>query len=252
MPARDASCGRRGLHLAAALVLDRPVIVTCPNCSARYRLSEDVVARRARLKCAACDHRWVPEAPAAAEPQPADAEAPPPEPVAVAAAPEPPAPPPEPRASVATASDYEEEEEEPRSHLVRNLVAAFLGIALAIAAAGLWLGRIDPAQIPYVGDTLATLVPSGQPLQITVTGTVTPLPSGGRVLDVSGTITNPGHSLARVPLLKASLVGPTGPARRWTISPPVAELAPGASAHFSSTVMGFPAEARTLAVTPGY
>lgn len=215
------------------------MIVTCPNCGARYRLSDEVVARRARLKCAACDQRWVPEPEAEiveAAPEPL-----PPEPL-----PEPPAPAPEPEPAW---EPPEDEVEEPRSQLVRNIVAIVLGLALTITAAGLWVGQVDASRIPVVGDTLTRLVPVGQPLAITVSGVVTRLPSGGRVLDVTGTVTNCGQARTRVPLLRASLAAPDGPVRRWTIAPPVAELAPGASATFTSTVMGFPPGARTLSIT---
>lgn len=243
------------------------MIVTCPNCGARYRLSPEVVARRARLKCAACDHRWVPEVaaetaeimPATLPPEVAQPEcdAPqrpiplpsPPEPVEATEA----AGQPDTAVTADTDSD-DPEDEEPRSRPVRTLVAVILGLALAVTAAGLWIGRIDApgnlGRIPVVGETLASLAPTGPALKITVNGVASALPSGNNVLEITGTITNPGARAARVPLLKASLIGPAGAVRRWTISPPVTVLAPGASAPFSSTVMGFPPEARTLAVTP--
>ena len=260
-PPRKLHIRLGGLHAPAGLALDSFVIVTCPNCGARYRLSEAVVARRARLKCAACAHRWVPdeavEAAEASETDPSPARqapaAPTPPDKPPAAPPEAgldPAPVPDEPAPV-TDDTAANDDDAPRSHPVRNAIAVVLALALAAAAAGLWVGRVDPRQVPVIGEQLARLVPTGQPLQVTVAGTVTELPSGGRVLEVTGTITNPGRSLARVPLLKASLVGPTGPARRWTISPPAAQLAPGATVAYSSTVMGFPADARTLAVAPG-
>ena len=45
------------------------MIVTCPNCGARYRLTQPV-APGARMRCAECQHRWTPEdeAPDAVEP----------------------------------------------------------------------------------------------------------------------------------------------------------------------------------------
>lgn len=245
------------------------MIVTCPNCGARYRLSPEVVAKGARLKCAACEHRWVAEvqaepgespaivAPAPEQSAPLAAVAPLPPPVADVLEPvENPVDAAGPVTAIDSGADYGDDpgEAEARSHPVRTLVAIILGLALAVTATGLWVGRIDApgdlARIPVVGETLANLLPSGPALKITVAGVATPLPSGNQVLEVTGTITNPGTRTARIPLLKASLVGPTGTVRRWTISPSVAELAPGASATFSSTVMGFPPEARTLAVTP--
>lgn len=246
------------------------VIVTCPNCGARYRLSPEVVAKRARLKCAACDHRWVPEAPADIDLEPIATPAPAalqpadtaPPAADTGAMPQPLPTPPQPvelpvesSPDPATPNDFDDdnEEDESPSRPIRSLVAIILGLALAVTATGLWIGRIDApgnfGSIPLIGDTLAKLRPSGPPLTITIAGTATTLPSGGQVLEITGTITNPGTSRVRVPLLKASLAGAGGTVRRWTISPPVAELAPGASAAFSSTVMGSPPDARTLSVT---
>nr|WP_310524677.1 zinc-ribbon domain-containing protein [Polymorphobacter sp.] len=262
------------------------MIVTCPNCGARYRLSDEVVARGARLRCAACDHRWVPvgEAESVAEPVP--------EPVdpddnaalgqvqaqmqageaeagrwaardgaardAGEAAvphvrPEAAAPPVAAETmAVPQAMAPEDDGEAPaRSTLLRSILAVILGLALAIAATGLWAGQINVARLPVLGPALAGLIPAASPLQVTVAGAVTQLPSGGRVLEVTGTITNPGRRVQSVPLLKASLTGPTGNVRRWAISPPVTQLQPGESATFTSTVAGFPKDARTLSVTPG-
>lgn len=137
------------------------------------------------------------------------------------------------------------------STLLRSIVAVILGAALAIAATGLWAGQIDVSRLPVVGPALAALMPAASPLKVTVAGAVTQLPSGGRVLEVTGTITNPGRRVQPVPLLKASLTGPMGNVRRWTISSPVTQLQPGESAIFASTVAGFPKDARTLSVTPG-
>ncbi|WP_205599633.1 zinc-ribbon domain-containing protein, partial [Sandarakinorhabdus rubra] len=36
------------------------MIITCPNCDARYQVPVGVLMRRPKLKCAECGHRWVP------------------------------------------------------------------------------------------------------------------------------------------------------------------------------------------------
>jgi predicted Zn finger-like uncharacterized protein len=247
------------------------VIVECPNCQARYRLSEAVLAKGARLKCAACQHRWVPTA-ADARPEPPPAPKPAPKPVTEAdeeaafaavqeqllsrwadpapgqqPAVEPVLPPP-----VIATADLPPEEEEPveSSSLARSVVAGIAGLALAVIAGGLWLGRTDLASVPLVGDALASLE-AKSPLTLEVKGVLTQLPSSRRVLEVTGTIRNPGDAPATVGPLKATLSGPDGVALRWLIPAPVAVLPPGQQVDFSSTVTGFPANAQTLSVSLG-
>lgn len=131
----------------------------------------------------------------------------------------------------------------------RTIIAVIAGAALAIAAAGLWIGREDLSALPMVGPAFQGLAPAS-PVTITVAGEMTLLPSGRRVLDVTGTIANPGKTAATVPSLAARLSGPEGTALRWTIPAPVASLPPGQQVAFFSTVTGFPPSAQTLAVTP--
>jgi len=61
--------------------------IACPNCAATYRVPDSLLARGMALRCAACDHEWVPALAAAApEPEPT------PQPGMVAAQPPEPAP----------------------------------------------------------------------------------------------------------------------------------------------------------------
>ncbi len=260
------------------------VIVSCPNCDARYKLSDAVLARGARLKCTACDHRWIPAAPA-----------PPPERAATTAADEDarfgaaPAPRPEPtpepidtrwaddiapssgmiapemppapadanagatdNATDDDADDATDNAQPDAGHapaLLRTLFAALAGIALSIIAAGLWVGRVDLSDTPYVGAALARLSPP-QTLAISVTGTTTALPSGRLLLEVKGVIRNTGTATADVPDLRASLSGPSGVALRWTIVPQIRRLPAGGKTEYSSTVTGFPPDARSVAISP--
>jgi predicted Zn finger-like uncharacterized protein len=264
------------------------VIVSCPNCAARYKLSEAVLARGARLKCAACDHRWVPEAPVAvpapppvATPRPrqteadeeaafaavqeqisarwADAAAPVAAPVIAPLAEAQPVSAAAPAAPVAADHQADDDSDDsdgdpgadapPRPALLRNLVAGLAGLALSIIAAGLWVGRVDVTALPYAGPLLAQLSPPA-PLAISVTGTTTVLPSGRLLLEVKGIIRNTGTTSADVPDLRATLSGPAGMALRWTIMPRVRRLPAGTETEYSSTVTGFPPEARSVAITP--
>lgn len=244
------------------------MIVECPNCGARYRLSEAVLAKGARLKCAACQHRWVPSA-ADQRPEPPPAPKPKSRPVTEAdeeaafaavqeqllsrwAEPGPAvsAPTPEPVIAMADPPEPDDEPERESSSLARSVVAIIAGLALAVIAAGLWLGRTDLASVPVVGDALASLE-ARSPLTLEVKGIVTQLPSSRRVLEVNGTIRNPSDAPATVAPLEATLSGPKGVALRWSIPAPVAVLPPQQQVGFSSTVTGFPAEAQNLSVSLG-
>ena len=83
-----------------------------------------------------------------------------------------------------------------------------------------------------------------------MTATTTTLPSGRLLVEVRGIIRNSGRGPAAVPDLRATLSGPAGTALRWTIVPRVRRLPPGTETEYSSTVTGFPAEARQVAITP--
>jgi predicted Zn finger-like uncharacterized protein len=212
------------------------VIVTCPNCSAQFRLSAAVVARRAKLKCAECAHRWVPdedvdedEAVAAVLEDVRTAAAPPPPPPAPEPEPEPPPP------------EMDPEVRGQRMGIVKTIVAIVLGAALSVAAAGLWVGRIEPDAVPLVGDQLASLFPQPPALKITASASHDEIGAGAGILEVSGRITNPARESQAVPMLEATLIMPDGSIRRWPITPPVVRLAPGASADYSSNITGVPA-----------
>jgi predicted Zn finger-like uncharacterized protein len=149
------------------------VIISCPNCGARYRLAVTTVAENTRMRCAKCDHRWLiepdDELPSLTpEPPPAP---PPPAPTAVANASQPVSDRADPELPPDDAADTP-----PRSTLLRNLAAIAIGGALAIAAGTLWVARIDPAQLPVLGDQIAALAPSAPPLKLAFAARTTPLP----------------------------------------------------------------------------
>ncbi len=134
--------------------------------------------------------------------------------------------------------------------VIKTLLAGIAGIALSVAAAGLWLGQINLSAVPMLGDFIERMQ-SPSPLEVSVAGQTTLLPSGKRLLEISGTIHNRTDHDARVPPLKATLSGPAGVALRWSIAAPVASLAPGHEVEFAGTVTGFPADATTLSVRAG-
>ena len=204
------------------------MIIACPNCGARYRLPADVAGDRA-MRCAACDHRWVPDAGVMLADVPAPAIGP-----VVDNIP----PPAEPPASERV--------------VLKTLVAIVVGGALAIGAAALWAVRIDPselaAEFPMIEDRIAAFFPAALPLAVTVSARTTPLSSGDRLLEIKGQVRNTGDIPITLPDFEVRLAGADGTVRRWRITASVPVLAPGASAGFASTATGFPAGATTVGV----
>lgn len=220
------------------------VIISCPNCSARYRLAATVIADNTRMRCAACDHRWTVEADDEVLPEPSPPSPPPaPEPPAVVETPVPDAP-------AETESTADDADMPIASPILRTVAAVVIGGALMIAAAGLWVARIDPAQMPVIGDDLAALAPRPLPLAVTFDAKTIVLPSGDRLLEINGSVRNTGKAPVTLPALEARLAGPGGTVRRWRIVPPVASLDAGAKVAFSSTATGFPADATLVGIRP--
>ncbi len=193
--------------------------------------------RRPRMKCAACDHRWVPaeeidedEAVAAVQEEARAASLPPPPPPKPAPEPEPEPEPPPPR--------------RPTAGWLKWLVAIVLGAAFTTASVGLWVGRVDPEALPgpepFWADALAQLAPAASRLDVNVEGRVTRLPGGGALLEVTGTIHNPGSTAAPVPPLQARLLVAGQPLRDWTIPPPAASVGPGKTLIFASSLTDVP------------
>jgi hypothetical protein len=210
------------------------VIVTCPNCTATYRLDVGLVMRRPRLLCADCGVRWVPdeeidedEAVAAVQEEVRAARNPAPPPPGPELEPEPEAiaPPPDPG----------------RIRWGKWLLAIVLGAAFTTASIGLWVGRIEPEALPGIGDLLAQVSPPPPRLDVEVAARLTRLPSGGAILEVTGSILNPGSAAVAVPALNASLLADGTVVRDWTIPPPAAMIASGQRLVFASTITDVPA-----------
>ncbi|KAB7646473.1 zinc-ribbon domain-containing protein [Polymorphobacter fuscus] len=228
------------------------MIITCPNCSARYRLAAPPVANHARMRCAACNHRWVPGVDEPEElPSIVDMTASPPPATAAPVA----------ETSDGGADDTGGEDDsgddadapatESPAPVLHTVVAVLVGLALAVAAGALWVARIDPETLPVVGDRIAALTPRALPLAVTVTAHVTPMPSGDRLLEIAGKVRNTGTMAVTLPDLEARLAGPEGTVRRWRIAAPVRSLQPGQTVDFVSTATGFPASATLVGIRPG-
>jgi len=222
------------LPCARAPAYGGPVIVSCPKCSAQYRVAVGVVMRRPRLKCAACTYRWVPseeidedEAVAAVQEEARAASLPPPPPPEPEPEPGPEPEPPPPRG--------------PPALWLKWLVAIVLGAAFTTASVGLWVGRIDPEALPGVADALVQVAPSAAQLDVKLEGRVTRLPGGSALLEVIGTIHNPSSTRLAVPPLGARLLVSGVRVRDWTIPPPAASVGPGKTLIFASSLTDVPA-----------
>ncbi len=229
------------------------MIVTCPNCSARYRIPD--AAATTRMRCAECQYRWVPgEEATEAAPLPLAGGVGGGNDIAADAPVEVDAPPAEiPTPGSASAESAPLPQAGGGSRTLATIIAIIIGVALALAAAGLWVDdatRAQLATVPGVGDLLARLDPAPSPLKITQHGQVSVTGSGARFLEVTGTLTNPTDASQPVPALAATLSDPGGVALRWTIAPPAAAIPPHGSAPFASTVTGFPPDATRLSITP--
>ncbi len=192
-----------------------------------------MVAGGARMRCADCGHRWVPA------PDPTDDQAlPVPEPVFenVVAAP--------------SAAEEHDQPVSPRTTWLRNLVAVVAGLVLAIAAGALWARGSDPLRLPLIGPYLAVLRPAPSTLHVDARGLVTGLPNGQNLLEITGTVSNRGKTPEILHGIDARLWGPAGTARRWRINIPSTSIAAGQTLAFSGTATGFPADAKTLSLTP--
>jgi hypothetical protein len=116
-----------------------------------------------------------------------------------------------------------------------------LGAAFTTASVGLWVGRIDPEALLGVADALAQVAPPAPPLDVKLEGRVTRLPSGGSLLEVTGTINNPGTTRITVPPLNARLLVNGVRVRDWTIPPPANTVGPGKTLIFASSLTDVPA-----------
>ena len=129
------------------------------------------------------------------------------------------------------------------------LVAILLTIVLVAALAALFWFVAPPSWKARVG-----LTDAGQtPLQLMMTHSDRQsLASGNELLAVSGRVINPTTQSQRVPPIQAELRSKSGEVvYRWTIAPPTATLAPGASARFNSAEMNVPAGGEELTVSLG-
>ena len=140
---------------------------------------------------------------------------------------------------------YEPELAEERRRRIPALVWLLL-VVVALAVAGWFLAPDSLRQRLGLGAA------AGTPLEVMVTNSDRQkLASGNELFAVSGRVINPTDEAQRVPPLKAELLDATRKrvVYSWTIAPPAATLAPGASASFNSAEVDVPQGGSHLRVT---
>ncbi|HET7708965.1 MAG TPA: zinc-ribbon domain-containing protein [Sphingomicrobium sp.] len=121
-------------------------------------------------------------------------------------------------------------------------------VVVAAAAAAFWFLAPPDLKARFgLADSRQT------PLQLMMTHSDRQaLASGNELLAVSGRVINPTAKAQPVPPIRAELRSKSGQVvYRWTIAPPTATLAPGASARFNSAEVNVPAGGEELTVSLG-
>lgn len=224
------------------------MILTCPNCGARYKLRDDAIPAGGRtVRCKACANSWHAEPPVWDLPE-ALPPGPVPEDAPAAAPPEAPTPP-------AAADQQPPAEEVPvRRRRWPLLLLLFVGALIASVAALGWAvreGHVHPSQVPgwewlSAQEIGPIRLPEPAPTKLTLQATAVnrDVPGGGNVWEVSGTITNATEQQLPVPPVEVTLMADGGSELyRWKVDPPVASLAPGKQVRFETATVNTPREA---------
>lgn len=211
------------------------MIVTCPNCEAKYRVEPAALeARGGRVKCASCAHAWTVEDEALTLSEPVAAPQPEPEP---APAPEPaPSLQEKPHAAIRARADARR-----RTARLAAEGAGWAGVAacLLVLAGAAVMFRVDVVEVwPRTAGAYATVGLDVNPYGVEIEGLSAQVETqdGEAALIVSGEIRNITRHPLAMPAFDAVAYGEDGAElARW----PVALEAPGLEA---AAVLAFEAE----------
>ena len=240
------------------------MIVSCPECGAKYRLADDAIPAEGRaMRCASCKHRWF-----ELGPEPEAVVAPPfvltPEPVedtssradaifgqdstATPAAPRIDDRPPE-AMPVVDADD-----DPPRGHpVLKTLFALLLGAGFSAAAAAMWvpadqLPVLDLSRVPWLAAVIDPPKAPPSPLRLSFRTDPQPVAGGRTLYALAATLSNPTDTAQAVPALEGRLVDASGAVTyRWSIPAPAGVLLPGQQVAFDASALGAPGETVTIA-----
>lgn len=211
--------------------------LSCPNCGATYEVPENAIGPSGRkIRCRACDTSWF---------EPArDAIPPPPTPPPIA-----PNPVVAPLPDTPTAAQAVEAGDDVPVRRKRGpwllLALVVLVVTLGGVAATVLLGPQQVASRLGIGEHR---VPLG--IAITREPDWRMIAGGSQLFAVSGRIWNPTREEQAVPDIRAELKDARGKTvYSWTITRPVARLAPGATASFDGAAVDVPASSSNVSVT---
>jgi predicted Zn finger-like uncharacterized protein len=235
------------------------MILTCPNCSARFLVNSAALRPSGRdVRCGRCRHQWFAMPPAD---EPAEVVGMPAEEEAPAATPSPraarrlvePSPPAELR-PIPPGSNLPVVARPPRRRVA--VVAGWVGLALILIGIGYAIGEREQimALYPSTRDTYAAFgfgIPAaGDGLQIAEVKSSLTTQEGVPVLVSEGRITNVSRLERHVPRLRGALRDSAGrELQSWTFRVEDARLAPGESAPFRTEVRQPAATATELSIT---
>ena len=218
------------------------MIVSCPECGARYKLPPQAIPSEGRaMRCASCKHRWfelgaeeavVPVAPIPAPEMFATMPMRTPEALADDLSPH------AMQAEIAGA----DEPDPPTGGVLKTLLALLLSAALFAGAAAMWLPDLPPldlSRVPWLDALFHPPAPARTPLTVRFTVERQPLGDGRMVFALTGMLTNPTAQAQTVPEVEARLVDAGGRVTyRWPVAVPSGALAPRASQPFDASAIG--------------
>jgi predicted Zn finger-like uncharacterized protein len=215
--------------------------LTCPNCQASYDVPDGAIGAKGRkVRCRACDTSWF-ESGSAHAAIPASAAPLPPPPIAMTVSP-----------AAAGALSAPAMVEEPQQDVRRRRKGPWLLLALVVAVVALGAAVMLIVSTP---DQVAARLGIGDrhvPLGISITREPDwrTIGGGSQLFAVSGRIWNPTGERQSVPDIRAELKDAGGKTvYSWTITRPVATLAPGQAVTFDGAAVDVPASSSKVNVT---